>query len=440
MKVENNIPVVFAPAGEDACAFYRMWLPHLNLPLSDYYFSGWNTDGTPKIMDLQRFMDKRIAIVQRQGSIFNLKAIHAMHQVGVRIIYDLDDNLWSLPHGNPAKKVFMQNQQGFAMCAKECDLLTVSTQGLKAAASVALPHKEIQVIPNAMDFNLFQKKEINRDDGCVVIGWGGSNTHLDDMSQVFNIMPEVLDACPQALMEVVGAPPMIETVQTVVVLDILKREETVNKTALELKADVTEKTKKVMVPYALLIEDVKTKQRDKVPWHEFKKTDTSTYLKGGTNIKVKGKDIVGQTMTRLVLIPSKLTYHPKYRFKGWAPMREYSNRLSSWAWDIGVAALEDVRFNTSKSNIKMLEAAAMQIPCLVSPIQPYVEMCALGGKDLGWLLCHNSQEWKSKLVCLINEPERRQYLGMKLYETAKKYFDIEKIKEHWNYAFTKVLQ
>lgn len=440
MRVENNIPVVYAPAGEDACAFYRMWLPHLNLPLSDYYFSGWNPDGTPKIMDIERMMDKRVAIVQRQGSIFNLQAIQAMHQIGLRVIYDLDDNLWSLPHGNPAKKAFMQNQQGFVVCAKECDLLTVSTQGLKTAASVALPHKDIQIVPNAMDFNLFQKKEIKRDDGCVVIGWGGSNTHLDDMAQVFNIMSEVLDGCPKAIMEVVGAPPMKEAKQTIRVLEVLKREETVAKTKLELKVDDTEKTKKVMIPYGLLVEDVVTKQQEKVSWKEFKKTDSTIHLKGGTTIKAQGKDIVGQTMTRLVWVPANLTFHPRYRFKPWAPMREYPNRLSSWAWDIAIAALEDVRFNTSKSNIKMLEAAAIQIPCLVSPIQPYVEFCALGGKDLNWLLCHNPQEWKSKLIALINEPEQREFLGKKMYETAKKYFSIDVIKSHWEYAFNRVLQ
>jgi glycosyltransferase involved in cell wall biosynthesis len=427
MKVENNIPVVFAPAGEDACAFYRMWLPHLNLPLSDYYFSGWNANGTPKVMDLQRMMDKRVAIVQRQGSIFNLKAIRAMHQVGLKIIYDLDDNLWSLPHGNPAKKAFSDNQQGFAMCAKECDLITVSTQGLKTAASVALPHKEIQVIPNAMDFTLFHRKEIIRDDNIVVIGWGGSNTHLDDMAMVFKVIPEVLSACPHAVMEVVGAPPMREERQVVKILEILTREETVNE-------------EKKMLPYALLIEDVKTEAREEIPWQEFKKVDGRIRLKGGTTFKTRGKDLVGQTMTRLVWVPDSLTLHPQYRFKRWAPMREYPNRLASWAWDIAVAALEDVRFNTSKSNIKMLEAAALQIPCLVSPIQPYIEFCALGGKDLNWLLCHNADEWKSKMITLINEPKQREFLGRRMYEIAKKYFSIDVIKTHWEYAFNKVLQ
>jgi hypothetical protein len=87
----------------------------------------------------------------------------------------------------------------------------------------------------------------------------------------------------------------------------------------------------------------------------------------------------------------------------------------------------------------MLEAAAIKIPCLVSNIQPYFEFCCLGG-DLKWLLCNSIDDWKSKLITLINEPERREYLGQKMYDTAKKYFDIQVIRHNWEHAFQMALQ
>jgi glycosyltransferase involved in cell wall biosynthesis len=437
----NPIPVVFSPAAEDACAFYRMWIPHLNLPLSDYYFSGWNKDGTPAQMDLNRVLGKRVVIVQRQASIHNLRAMQNMKACGLKVIYDLDDNLWNLPHGNPAKKAFQQYANQFSGCAQVADIVTVSTQGLKTAAATSLTHrKEILIVPNAIDFTLFKKKDIKRDDDLVVIGWGGSNTHTDDVKDVFRIIPEVLAVCPKAMVEVAGASPKKEAKQHVQILEILKREETVEKTAAELREDDTVKTKKVMMPYALLVQDIKTKVQERVPWREFKST---TYVEespfGKRTNRVMGM-APGMVMTRDVLIDSELAHQPQFRFKNWIPTREYPNRLASWAWDISIAPLEDVRFNNSKSNIKMLESAALKIPCLVSPIQPYIEFCALGGMDLNWLLCHNLSEWKEKLITLINEPERREYLGRRMYEVAKKYFDIEVIRNHWNYAFEKVLQ
>ena len=431
-----QIPVVFSPAGQDACAFYRMWIPHLNIPFSDYYFTGWNTDGTPKRLDLNRVADKRIVIVQRQASIFNLKAIESMKQIGLKVVYDLDDNLWNLPQGNPAKKTFEQHQAGFSMCAAKADILTVSTMGLKTAASVSLPNKEIIVVPNAIDFNLFKRKEIQRDDDLVVIGWGGSNTHLDDTRHVFDILPQVLDECPKAMMEIVGAPPKKEATQSVRCLEVKRREETTKRGDKEVKQ---------MVPYALVVEDLKTKKRSEEPYVGF--TIIKSVRKGKTSqpcsmpLKAEEADkLVGIVLNRQVLIDSTLAMHPRYRFKMWTPIREYANRFSSWSWDIAIAPLEDYRFNKSKSNIKMLEAAAFQIPCLVSNIQPYFEFCSLGGEDLKWLLCHNIEEWKSKLICLINEPERRQFVGKKMYEAAKKYYDISVVKENWNYTFRKVLQ
>jgi glycosyltransferase involved in cell wall biosynthesis len=430
--VTSPIPVVFSPAAEDACAFYRMWIPHLNLPLSDYYFSGWNRDGTPAQMDLNRVLGKRVVIVQRQASIHNLRAMQNMKACGLRVIYDLDDNLWNLPHGNPAKKAFQAYRDQFSGCAQVADLITVSTQGLKTAAATSLTHrKEILIVPNAIDFNLFKPKGIKRDDDLVVIGWGGSNTHTDDVKDVFQLIPEVLAACPKAMVEVAGASPKKEGKQTVKVLEILEREETVGGNG---------NTKKVMMAYALLVEDVKSGIQERVPWREFK---TTNYMEESPFGKRRNRVFgitPGMILARDVLIDSELAYNPQFRFKNWVPTREYPNRLASWSWDISIAPLEDVRFNNSKSNIKMLESAALKIPCLVSPIQPYVEFCALGGMDLNWLLCNNLSEWKEKLITLINEPERREYLGKRMYEVAKKYFDIEVIRNHWNYAFEKILQ
>ena len=76
----------------------------------------------------------------------------------------------------------------------------------------------------------------------------------------------------------------------------------------------------------------------------------------------------------------------------------------------------------------------MKIPCLMSDVQPYYEFASLGGDDLTWLLCTTKSQWKDKLTQLIEDVEWRKHLGQVMYDTAKKFFDIEVIKDNWIYA------
>jgi len=334
----NEIPAVFLPAGIDACALYRMYIPHLNMERSMFLLRRGS-------IDIREIQHCKVALVQRQVSEHNRAAMIRIKQAGLKIIYDLDDNVWNLPSANPGKQAFDALRDGFEMCAREADMLTVSTRGLATAARTGFKlNKEIFIVPNAIDFKLFHRKNLLRDDGKIIVGWGGSNTHSEDLKDAVEVLPEIMDEYPHVSVEFVGAP-----------------------------AD------------------------------------------------------------------NKTMNHQQCRFRRWVPVAEYANRFASWGWDIEIAPLSDHRFNKSKSNIKMLEAASMRIPCLVSAIQPYEEFCALGGDDLNWLLCSNRKQWKEKLRTLINEPEYRQRLGDKMYQVASMYYNMEKVRELWGYAFKKVL-
>lgn len=362
-KKPEVIKAAFLPANVDACAFYRMFIPHLNLQGSRYLYR----EGA---LDTSHVEGCKVAIVQRQVSYGNLHSMHRMKEIGLKIVYDLDDDIWTLPSWNPGKEVFTENIDGFKLCAAEADILTVSTIGLKKAAQKGFElDKDIEVVPNSIDFNLFHQKNLVRNDDKVVIGWGGSNTHSEDVKDAFEVVIEVLDKNPQAVMEIVGAPAVniVDKWENVVVNGMPKR----------------------------------------------RKTRTTS--------------------------SSALSRHPQSRFRPWVPIGEYANRFASWGWDIALAPLADHRFNRSKSSIKMLEAATIRIPCLVSDIQPYNEFASLGGDDLKWLLCSTNFQWRNKLNELINNPERREYLGQKMYDVAYTYFNAKTVADNWNYTFRKVL-
>jgi|ERR1700734_1269581 len=362
--MSTPINVAWLPAAIDACALYRMFQPSLNCPNSRFLFRLGP-------LNTQELKGCQVAVVQRQVSEHNLKAIRRMKELGLRVIYDLDDNVWNLPSWNPGKQMFDSMQDGFHMCAAESDIVTVSTLGLQKAT---LKHweslkKKVVIVPNGIDFRMFHQKNLVKDD-TILVGWGGSNTHSEDCKYAFDNVCEVLDANPNTQMEIVGAPA----------LDFIDKWETV------------------------VIDGKINKRRTKMQ------------------------------------VSSKIAMHKQSHFRRWVPVGEYANRFSSWGWDIALAPLAEHRFNLSKSCIKMLEAAAVKIPCLASNVQPYNEFASLGGEDLKWLLVNSDYQWKTKLQELIKDRNRRIYLGELMYKTAKKWFDASVIASHWQHAFEQALQ
>lgn len=359
------INVAFLPANIDACAMYRMYIPHLNTPGSRFLFCLGP-------LDTRNLEGVNVCVVQRQVTVENLKAMRRMKEIGMKVIYDLDDNIWALPASNPAKQVFDSMKDGFEQCAREADILTVSTRGLASAMTTGFKQigKQVMVVPNAIDLNLFVKKDLIRDDGLVTVGWGGSNTHSDDVKEAFDVIPIVLDKYKHVRMEIAGAPAEERIIKMSKVID-----------------------------------------------------------KDGRHVQRKEE----------ILAPTRIGLHPQTRFRHWIPVAEYPNRLSSWGWDIAIAPLEDNRFNRSKSNIKMLEAAALKIPCLVSDVQPYSEFCALGGDDLKWLLCRTKNDWVVKLTALIHEPEHRKAIGEKMFDVANRFYNAHTVGNNWQYTFKQAL-
>jgi len=193
----------FVPAWLDACALYRMFMPHLHIERSKFGFH-------PKESPINEFASSDVVIVQRQASRGNLVAMAQMREMGLKLVYDLDDDLWSIPASSPAKRIFDGIKAGFAPCMELADVITVSTEGLRTAVLTSVPEarkKEIVVIPNGVDFDYVLPPILPRREDRVVVGWGGSNTHAGDVGVAFGVLPELLDELPQMYLEFVGHDP-----------------------------------------------------------------------------------------------------------------------------------------------------------------------------------------------------------------------------------------
>ena len=334
----RKILSTFLPAALDACALYRMFLPHLNIPYSQFVFR-------PGPQQLDDFAETDVIVVQRQATANNYVALQRLKEMGYKLVYDLDDNLWSIPYYNPARNQFNEMRMGIAECIKLCDIVTVSTQGLCTAVKTELGYlkKDVMVVPNAVDFNMFHKGPVLRDDGMVVIGWAGSNTHRNDVTDAWEAIEQIVLEDERVRVEITGGEEP----------------------------------------------------------------------------------------------PKRLAKHPRCKIRPWVPVAQYPGKLGSWGWDIIVAPLEENRFNKSKSNIKLLEAAAVGAAVLASDVQPYHELCSMHD-SLKWCLCSIRSQWYSKLKAMIEEAEIRVVVSNKLREVVQEWYDIRTIKDNWQEVFRRV--
>lgn len=102
------------------------------------------------------------------------------------------------------------------------------------------------------------------------------------------------------------------------------------------------------------------------------------------------------------------------RHTGWlASVEDYYAAID---FQIGLAPLRDTRFNRSKSDIKLLEYAALGIPAVVSLVQPYTDAvnadCPAFGTGVG------GRDWEIMLSDLIVNPDLRAELGRGAREWA----------------------
>ena len=123
---------------------------------------------------------------------------------------------------------------------------------------------------------------------------------------------------------------------------------------------------------------------------------------------------------------------PHTIFRG-VPVNEYYAMFRQA--DIMLVPLAKTRFNSYKSNIKILEAAGKAIPVVVSAVHPY-----LGLPEE--LVCYvkNRDDWNKWIDKLVNNKELRDEIGFSLHAYCHKYFNFNEINEKRRQAFISLIE
>jgi len=106
----------------------------------------------------------------------------------------------------------------------------------------------------------------------------------------------------------------------------------------------------------------------------------------------------------------------------------YPALLKSADLDIGIAPLNDNKFNHSKSCVKFYEYASVGAATLASDVLPY-------SKEVGYCCKNNVNDWVKKLEKLIVDEKFRKELAAKQAKWVKENRDIKTIVTKWEDAF-----
>ena len=105
-------------------------------------------------------------------------------------------------------------------------------------------------------------------------------------------------------------------------------------------------------------------------------------------------------------IPEWFPERDRIHFAEFVPIEQYPDVLSRF--DIGLAPLEDTRFNLSKSDLKVVEYAMIGLPIIASKVPTYIDSIRPGETGL---LARSPKDWLKHLVTLIEQPDVRSRLG-----------------------------
>ena len=246
----------------------------------------------------------------------------------IPVVAEIDDNMISTADYNPANPFYSQGED-FRKIAidqfKAADAMIVSTPYLREVYSEFCYY--IEVVPNAIDFKVWDNLKRRDTKGQVRIGWAGGASHNEDLKLIEPAMRNILAKYKNVRFVFVHGIP-----------NFLKN-----------------------------IDGVECIQR-------FERIDR----------------------------------YPQY--------------LASRRLDIGLAPLVDNAFNRGKSNLRWLEYSALKVPTVASNVGHFKQTI----KDHYDGLLVEPDEWESALVELIENEDRRRWIGKHAYRRVRTDFNIDK--------------
>lgn len=124
-------------------------------------------------------------------------------------------------------------------------------------------------------------------------------------------------------------------------------------------------------------------------------------------------------------------------WNNWKDLKFYTLFLASRHFDIGLCPLADLEFNRCKSQIKVLEFAAMGATVVAQDMIPYSNYIQPGHTGL---LASTEQEWIDQISLLIENLDLRKRIAANAYRDVFTNFNLEHNCRIWEKAYLDLLE
>jgi len=146
-------------------------------------------------------------ILQRPAESSMLNLLEEAHTNDVKVIFEIDDNIWDLPTWNQSYPFWTPIRLEYCdSILKASDLVVTSTQYL--ADFLRPQNSNVMVVPNAIfdSGNLDLPFHKGQEDD-ILIGWIGSSFHKLDTKIFHSLIPTILDKYPNVIFLMMGEHP-----------------------------------------------------------------------------------------------------------------------------------------------------------------------------------------------------------------------------------------
>lgn len=350
------------------CWLYRMFYPYMQLCNRKKNNIGVDCGSIHDAEDGSIDFSEYDAVVFHQNVRGYRDVYEKVKQAGAKLIIDVDD-YWVLSPLHPLfDRTKVQEQKAASIRGIRCaDLVTTTTEAL--AEKIRPINANVVVCPNAIHPNDEQFQGAKHKRGKVFrVGFVGGSSHYEDVLQLAGLVEELDD--PEIQVRLCGFD----------LSGAFTRE--------QVDANVWTRLERA------LTSDYKTLDED-----------TRAWLKTYTKAEQPDQN------ARYVRVPTR-------------DIMEYGTMYSEL--DAVVVPLCGTDFDRYKSELKLIEAGAYNLPVIVSDVYPYkgselAKHCVLMRKGA------SARKWARAIKHLKNNPILCDQLGRELGETMRKNYDLDEI-------------
>jgi glycosyltransferase involved in cell wall biosynthesis len=152
-----------------------------------------------------------LIVFQRHHQDGILAKLRYAKSVGIKTIYELDDDLFQTPEGFVEPYKFYSDPKvraGLIAFLSEADAITVSTMNLAKAIKKYANGRPIFVVENAIDMGewqtAYEEKQATPPSETVTIGWMASGSHTIDIPVVSEALETIMAKHPQVRLHFIG--------------------------------------------------------------------------------------------------------------------------------------------------------------------------------------------------------------------------------------------